>query len=130
MLNTGISITKNIEKYNSLINYMFSNNKFLKNKINPIFLPTENDIKNKIKNLDVLLTYNINKNYFNDKNNNLKWIHIGNAGVDNSLFKESDRYKTMKYVPYAVNEKQQFELKTGVKDFNGYNAPVFEVTKF
>ena len=88
MLNTGISITKNIEKYNSLINYMFSNNKFLKNKINPIFLPTENDIKNKIKNLDVLLTYNINKNYFNNKNNNLKWIHIGNAGVDNSLFKE------------------------------------------
>jgi len=88
MLNIGISITKNIEKYNSLINYMISNNKFLKGKITPVFLPTDNDIKNNIKNLDILLTYNINKNYFNDKSNNLKWIHLGNAGVDNSLFEE------------------------------------------
>ena len=88
MLNIGVSITKNIEKYNFLINYMLSNNKFLKNKINPIFLPTDNDIKKKIKDLDVLLTYNINKKYFTNKNNNLKWIHLGNAGVDNSLFKE------------------------------------------
>ena len=88
MLNIGISITKNIEKYNSLINYMISNNKFLKEKITPVFLPTDNDIKNNIKNLDILLTYNINKNYFNDKSNNLKWIHLGNAGVDNSLFDE------------------------------------------
>jgi len=47
MLNIGVSITKNIEKYNFLINYMLSNNKFLKNKINPIFLPTDNDIKKK-----------------------------------------------------------------------------------
>ena len=28
------------------------------------------------------------KNYFNDKSNNLKWIHLGNAGIDNSLFEE------------------------------------------
>ena len=45
MLNIGVSITKNIEKYNSLINYMLSNNKFLKNKII----------------IDILLIYNINK---------------------------------------------------------------------
>ena len=45
MLNIGISIIQNIEKHNSLINYMISNNKFLKNKII----------------LDILLIYNINK---------------------------------------------------------------------
>jgi len=52
---------------------------------------------------------------------------LGFRNVKDSLFKESDRYKTMKFFPYASNDKQQFELKTGIKDVNGYSAPVFEL---
>ena len=95
MYNIGFSITKNIDKYKYLINHLFKNNLKLKKKINCLFLPTDNDIENNISNIDILLTYNINKNYFNHKYNKLKWIHLGNAGVDNSLFKEVINSKTI-----------------------------------
>ena len=95
MYNIGFSITKNIDKYNYLINHLFKNNLKLKKKIKCLFLPTDNDIKINIKKLDVLVTYTINKNYFAHKHNNLKWIHLGNAGVDNSLFEEVINSKTI-----------------------------------
>ena len=95
MINIGFSITKNKSKFDYLINHMFINSEILKNKIKCIFLPTDNDIKNNLKNLDILLTYNINKNYFNNKLNNIKWIHLGNSGVDNSLFPEVVKSKVI-----------------------------------
>ena len=48
--------------------------------------------------------------------------------VRDSLFKGNDRYKTMKYVPYAENEKQTFNMQTSSLVINGYNAPVFKVS--
>ena len=95
MYNIGFSITKNKNKFDYLINHFFIDNIKLKKQIKCLFLPTDNNIKTNIKNLDILVTYNINKNYFNHKYNNLQWIHLGNAGVDNSLFKEVIDSKTI-----------------------------------
>ncbi|EDP94382.1 hypothetical protein U8527_16380 [Kordia algicida OT-1] len=48
--------------------------------------------------------------------------------VKDSLFKGSDRYKKMRYVPYAKNEKETFKMKVDSIIVNGYTAPVFKVS--
>ncbi|PTX61986.1 hypothetical protein C8N46_10383 [Kordia periserrulae] len=49
--------------------------------------------------------------------------------VKDSLFKDSDRYKTMKYVPYAKEENTTFKMEIGSKEVNdNYSAPVFKVS--
>lgn len=53
---------------------------------------------------------------------------LGYVSVKDSLFKNSERYKTMRYVPYAEKKEQQFEMKTGTLDKNGFQASVFEVS--
>lgn len=50
---------------------------------------------------------------------------LGFRKVKDSLFKNSDRYKTMMNVPYAPNN-ETFEMKTDILDKNGFKAPVFE----
>lgn len=50
---------------------------------------------------------------------------LGTVRVKDSLFKNSDRYKTMMNVPYAQNN-ETFELKADIIDKSGYKAPVFE----
>ena len=49
---------------------------------------------------------------------------LGFKSVKDSLFKDSDRYKTMMNVPETDGAK--FELKAGVLDQNGLKIPVFE----
>lgn len=53
---------------------------------------------------------------------------LGYVSVRDSLFKNSDRYKKLKYVPFAQNSNEEFVLKTGSLDKNGYSASVFEVS--
>ncbi|MBC8753764.1 hypothetical protein H2O64_03725 [Kordia sp. YSTF-M3] len=48
--------------------------------------------------------------------------------VRDSLFKGTDRYKKMKYVPHAKNDKETFKMKVGSLIINGYTAPVFKVS--
>ncbi len=48
--------------------------------------------------------------------------------VKDSLFKGSDRYKKMKYIPYAKNDKQTFTMKVDSVEVNNYIAPVFKVS--
>jgi hypothetical protein len=50
---------------------------------------------------------------------------LGFVQVKDSLFKNSDAYKTMMEVPYAQND-EKFELKADIIDKSGYKAPVFE----
>jgi hypothetical protein len=50
---------------------------------------------------------------------------LGFVKVKDSLFKDSDRYKTLMNVPFAANN-ETFTMKAGVLDKNGYKAPVFE----
>lgn len=49
---------------------------------------------------------------------------LGFVPVKDSLFKDSNRYKTMMNVPHSENAK--FELKAGILEQNGINIPVFE----
>ncbi|WP_082113256.1 hypothetical protein [Kordia jejudonensis] len=48
--------------------------------------------------------------------------------VIDSLFKGSDRYKRMKFVPFAKNEKETFKMETKTLPVSGYEAPVFKVS--
>lgn len=50
---------------------------------------------------------------------------LGFVPVKDSLFKNSDRYKTMMNVPVG-KEGEKFQLKAGLLDQNGTKIPVFE----
>lgn len=50
---------------------------------------------------------------------------LGTVKVKDSLFKNSDRYKTMMNVPHAQGDVT-FEMKADIIDKSGYKAPVFE----
>mgnify|MGYP001196126077 FL=1 len=93
MIKVGISITKNKLKYQKLVDYLCSLVD-IKNKIQYVFLPTTQDIIKHINNLDVLLTYKIHKEYFNS-NHDIKWIQLGNAGVDDSMIASVIKSKTI-----------------------------------
>ncbi len=83
-LNIGISITKNKKKYLELTKNIREKSSVL----NLIYLPTKKELLQKIENIDILLTYAIPKEIFQYNIQSLKWIQLGNAGVDNSMFKE------------------------------------------
>ena len=51
---------------------------------------------------------------------------LGFVSIKDSLFRDSDRYKTMMNVPYAQGG-EKFSIKSDVIDKGGYSAPVFEV---
>jgi hypothetical protein len=48
--------------------------------------------------------------------------------VRDSLFKGTDRYKKMKFVPYAKSDKETFKMKVDSIVVNNYTAPVFKVS--
>ncbi|ETN96409.1 hypothetical protein SAMN04487906_1774 [Zhouia amylolytica] len=50
---------------------------------------------------------------------------LGTKSVKDSLFKNSDRYKTLMNVPHAANN-EKFDLKVDVLEQSGYQASVFE----
>ena len=83
-MNIGIAITKNelkFEKLTSKIKKIYSNFNFIK-------LDNEEIIIENIENIDILLSYNIPKKIFKKNLENLKWIQLGNAGVDNCMYDE------------------------------------------
>lgn len=51
---------------------------------------------------------------------------LGTRSVKDSIFKGSDRYKTMMNVPFSKDDNAKFELQAGVIDQSGINIPVFE----
>ncbi len=50
---------------------------------------------------------------------------LGYKSVKDSLFGDSDRYKTMMNVPHAKNN-EKFTMSADIIDANGYRVPVFE----
>lgn len=50
---------------------------------------------------------------------------LGYASVKDSLFRNTDRYKEMMYVP-ATDKKEKFELDAGIIILNEHEIPVFE----
>ena len=93
MLQIGLQITKNTDKYLQLLNIIKENYDF-NDKINFINIPTHNEISKYINKLDVLHCYQIDKTFF-EKATNLKWIQLGAAGVEKSLIKEVIKSKTI-----------------------------------
>ncbi|MEM6686013.1 MAG: hypothetical protein AAF617_09545 [Bacteroidota bacterium] len=54
---------------------------------------------------------------------------LGFKPVKDSLFKQSDRYKTMKFVPYAASDKETFKMEIiDSVEINKYWASVFRVS--
>ena len=80
----GIQLTKNLKKYQ----YLFS---VLKSDLNStqglefIHIPTDEDLQQKIPNLDILTTYYLPEEIFSHATDNLKWVHFGNAGIEKSM---------------------------------------------
>lgn len=52
---------------------------------------------------------------------------LGTVAVKDSLFKGDSSYKTLFNVPYAQNG-ERFEMKAGVVNKQGFDAPVFEAS--
>ena len=52
---------------------------------------------------------------------------LGTVEVKDSLFKNSDIYKEMAFIPINGVNGQKFEIASKVIDKNGYKVPVFEV---
>lgn len=52
---------------------------------------------------------------------------LGFASVKDSLFKGSDHYRNMMFIPVKGQEDKRFTLKTDILNSNGYRLPVFEV---
>lgn len=52
---------------------------------------------------------------------------LGFASVKDSLFKNSESYRNMMFIPVKGQEDTRFTLNTDILDNNGYRLPVFEV---
>ena len=77
-LNIGLNITKNVEKYNLFLDKI----KIHLKDYSHCEYYNVSDLKNlneRISNLDVLLTYNINEDIYKHATDRLKWIHFGVA---------------------------------------------------
>ena len=83
----GIQLTKNPEKYKTLLSVLKSKLDTT-NGLEFIHIPTDEDLKNILSNLDILTTYHIKKISFSCATDRLKWIHFGSAGLENKLFSE------------------------------------------
>jgi phosphoglycerate dehydrogenase-like enzyme len=81
----GIQLTKNKAKYEYLLNLLNSNLN-VKKGLEFVYISDDLDLKNKISQLDILTTYGISENLFLHASDQLKWIHFGAAGIDQSLF--------------------------------------------
>lgn len=81
----GIQLTKNKAKYEYLLNLLNSNLN-VKRGLEFVYISDDLDLKNKISQLDILTTYGISENLFLHASDQLKWIHFGAAGIDQSLF--------------------------------------------
>ena len=85
MLKVGLHLTKNNDKYielkNRLINQLDNPKEF-----NFIQLSSDNDITTHINTFNILHCYEIQPDFFGHASSDLKWIQIGAAGIEKSLF--------------------------------------------
>ena len=90
----GIQLTKNPEKYKTLLLILKSALKTT-NNLEFIHIPTDEELKLIIPELDILTTYHIKETSFTHATNHLKWIHCGIAGLEHSLFPDILKSKTI-----------------------------------
>mgnify|MGYP006098421035 CR=1 FL=1 len=85
IIKIGIQLTKNREKYEYLLSVLTSHIHSTK-EYEFIHIGDDADLKTKIGNLDILTTYKMDETIFSQSSEKLKWIHLGSAGIENSLF--------------------------------------------
>ena len=103
----GLQITKNKYKYKKLISLI---DKAIIKDISFIHIKDDNDLINKFKNLDVLVTYQIKPETFKYHSEKLKWIHIGASGVEENLFDEILKSKIMITNAKGINSRPVAEF--------------------
>ena len=86
----GIQLTKNPETYLRLISDFKT-----KNNIEFYHITNDDILKQKFKDLDILLTHRMNEKLFSFSSQKLKWIHFGSAGIEDSLFSSLLKSKTI-----------------------------------
>ena len=119
----GIELTKNKEKYQDLLSVLKSGLDS-KNGLEFFHISDDNDLKNKINDLDILATYGISENVFSNKSDKLKWIHFGAAGIEQSLFSSILKSKTIITNASGVHANPVSEFAMGMilylsKQFGG-----------
>jgi len=87
MLKIGLGITKNKEKFLLYKQFILESIRS-QQPVKIIDVSSKKYLEKEINNINILLTYSIKSSIFDNQINNLKWIQIGNAGVDDSLFDE------------------------------------------
>ncbi len=93
-LKIGIQLTKNPKKYQYLQTVL--NSEVTSSKgLEFIYIPTNEDLKRVITHLDILTTYYLPEEIFMHDNGNLKWVHFGNAGIEQSLHPALIKSKTI-----------------------------------
>lgn len=106
-MRVGLQITKNKDKYKKLIKYIDLSK--LKN-ITFIHIEDNKSLKQKIKTLDILVTYKITPELFKYRSENLKWIHIGASGVEENLFEDILKSKVMITNSKGINSRPVAEF--------------------
>ena len=113
MLKIGLKLTKNPSKYYKLLNLLKMRVKDY-NIVDFIFIKDNNNLKEVISKLDILVTYEISEELFNYSIGNLKWIHLGVAGVDKSLSKSIRKSKTIITNSRGINSEPVSEYVIGM----------------
>ncbi|MBC8256027.1 MAG: D-2-hydroxyacid dehydrogenase [Candidatus Marinimicrobia bacterium] len=90
----GIQLTQNPEKYKTLLSVLKSELSSTKG-LEFIHIRTHEYLKDVIQNLNILTTYYLPEKYFTHGNENLKWVHFGNAGIEQSLHDPLLKSKTI-----------------------------------
>jgi len=90
----GLQLTQNQEKYSTLTSILKSKLD-KKNGITFLQIGNDDDLKTKIDSLDILVAYKINEKIFSHSSKTLKWVHLGSAGIEQSLFPEILKSKTI-----------------------------------
>lgn len=90
----GLQLTKNQEKYSKLL-FILKSKLDQKNGITFLQIGNNDDLKTKIGSLDILVAYKIDEKIFSHSSNRLKWVHLGSAGIEQSLFPEILKSKTI-----------------------------------
>ena len=113
MLKIGLKLTKNPSKYYKLLNLLKMRVKDY-NIVDFIFIKDNNNLKEVISKLDILVTYEISEELFNYSIGNLKWIHLGVSGVDKSLSKSIRKSKTIITNSRGINSEPVSEYVIGM----------------
>lgn len=93
-LKVGIQLTKNPEKYQYLLSVLQSSLTSTKG-LEFFHIPDDDSLVDILPQLDILTTYYLREAAFSQTTDKLKWLHFGNAGIEQSLHQPLLKSKTI-----------------------------------